>query len=150
MLGRFKDSLDLMAIVTDKEKRSTEALDVNYVYVVEEKKNYLNKIAVFVLAFGGMDSTGKLHVDQSRVNNGAQVIIKSPLFEQLFETPEGNPKYENTQDELNQLFTEHLLPNADKYAWSFDEYTIEVPGQATLQKTKAENDIKSDIIEKTR
>jgi len=118
MQGKIKVSLDVMAVVTDKAQRKTEAVNVDQVYVVSQYVDWLNQLAQFTLAIGGKDSSGRLSICPELRDKLARISIKDETFRQYFATPEGNPKTWLTADEQAALFADVLIPMAYKLVWS--------------------------------
>lgn len=131
--------IDMMAVVTDKTTRTAEALEVDCIQVVSFQLNYVGRLAVFIVAFGGCDSTGKFHVDPARKDKLAQVVINDPLFKELFETADGNPRRDLSQEFLDTLFVEHVIPAADKLCWTFENVEFQMNGKSVFRKTKHGN-----------
>jgi hypothetical protein len=136
MKGSLVKSLDTMAAVTNKQDRKAEVLDVDQVQVVAMTIDHLQKLAHFTIAFGGLDSSGKFWIDPDRRGNGAIITIREPLFSQLFCDVNGNPNFVFTQEALEDLFATHLIPGADKFAWTFDELEVHSKGKTIFKKEK--------------
>lgn len=136
MKGQLTKSLDAMAALIDAEARTAEVIDVDHVYVVDLHINYVAKVASFVLAFGGKDSSGKLHMCPQRRESMAKLSINSPDFEKYFQTPEGNPRHDLSAAHLRTAFTEVLVPAANQLVWGMEELEVRIDGQSIYKKEK--------------
>ena len=133
---KLDKSLDMMAVVVDKDKRTTECLDVDRVQVMSYRVNYVGRYADFVLAFGGCDSTGKFHMDPKRSTELANCVIKDPVFGELFDDAVGNPIVGLSAKTIETVFAEHVLPIADKMCWQFDDVEMQMDGKTVFKKTR--------------
>ena len=136
MQGQLAQPLDVMAVVTSKDKKTVEALDVDQVFVVHYAINHVAKHAQFVVGFGGKDSSGKLHLFPELREKLSQITIGGDDFVKWFETAEGNPKRELTQAFLDQIFAEVILPACQKLAWGMEEIDVHLNGKSCFKVEK--------------
>lgn len=129
MQGKLAQSLDVMAIVTDKEARTSEVLDIDQVYVVSYSVNHTAQSAQFAVGFGGMDSNGKLHLCPEQQRAVTQVTIRNPVFSELFEDKNGNPLRELSQDFLDKVFAEQVLPACNNAVWGMNDMNVSIDGK---------------------
>ena len=137
MHAKLKDSIDTFAVIMNKEQRISEVLDCGCLHLVQCHIDHLQKYASFGIAFGGCDSAEKFHCDPARVGQVAVITVKTPVFEQYFVDGKGNPEFCWSEDKLKQLFTEILIPAADKFVWTFEEIEItDKDDKVIFKKTK--------------
>lgn len=110
-----------MAVVIDEESEKTEFLSVDQVALVSFVINGLTGVAQFALVFGGVDSTGKFHIDPNRASEVAHITMtregQPEAFDKLFCDDMGNPKTHYPQEFFDSLCADLLLPGAHKQIW---------------------------------
>lgn len=135
MKAKLKDAVDVMAVITNKETRASEVIDVDHVFVVSQTINWIGNVAQFVVAFGGVDSTGRLHLCPERKENLANITINEPTFSELFRA-NANPLRELPQSLLDEVFAGVVIPACDKHCWGLDEVEIAMDDVTVFSKEK--------------
>lgn len=128
--------LDVMSVVTDRTNRKSEVIDVNQVFVVSEIRDHDKQLAQFVVAFGGKDSTGKLHICPIRRQKMTQITIPPDLYAKYFNDSNGNPRRGILQADLDELFAEHIVPSCDRLAWGMESVHVVMDGELIYSKDK--------------
>lgn len=109
-----------MAIVIDEEAEKTEFLNSDHIAIVSFTVNVISGLANVALAFGGMDSTGKFHMDMNRSNEIASITINREQnpgnFDALF-CENGQLKCHFPKEVFNSLIKDILVPVAYRQVW---------------------------------
>lgn len=136
MQGILSKPIGLIPVITDEEKRLTEAVDIDRIWVAEYSISYMRREASFLLGFAGVDSTGRLHPVQGE--SGAGITLKAEKFDALFCDAHGNPKFLD-RALWDDIFSNGLIPQACKH-WKMPQLEVSVDGvpvHPPLPKSKA-------------
>lgn len=136
--------LGLMAVIIDEELRLSETLDVDQIRIVSIVINVIQGHAQFIMAFGGIDSTGRFHPDPKRAEDAFPVVIQrqnQPVeFDRLF-TEAGTPGSIKTTFEpgfFDVIAEEILLPTAYKLIWGaadrYPDMEIQISGRTVFSQ----------------
>lgn len=136
MYAKLTKPLDVMAAVVDKNSKAVECLDVDCIQVISITINHIAKIAQFVLAFGGCDSTGRFHLCPQRRENMSQVTIANEKFNEYF-LVDGNPRMDFPESFMNMLFERELVGASNDRAWGLDELEVTLQGKSIYKKQKS-------------
>lgn len=136
--------IGLMAVIVDEELRLSETLDVDQIRVVSMTINVVQGFANFVLAFGGIDSTGRFHPDHKHAEDAFPVVIQranQPAeFDRLF-TEVGTPgsiKTTYEPDYFEVIAEQILLPTAYKLMWGaehkYPDMEVQIAGRTVFSQ----------------
>lgn len=122
MYYRLKSPVGEIAVVTDRTKRASEFLDVDAISVESHVINNHSGVAQFSLGLGGVDSTGKFHLDTSQeVVNLTVERKKSPFhtaqFDVNFRDENGNARHDYPRSFWDRLMRDTLIPAAYVQQW---------------------------------
>lgn len=135
MHAKMKQALDVMGVIVNKEKRTAEVVNVDCIQIVEWRISSQPRVAQFVIAFGGCDSTGKFHSspDQKEL---AAITIHDPVFSQYFMASDGNLKRGFSEELMDEVFRDAIIPIAVERCWTFDEIEISMADITVFKKEK--------------
>lgn len=137
MHAKFKKPLDVMAVITDKEARTTEVMDVDCIYL-EQLQIFLDRsVANITLRIGSCDSKGKFHPSHEYDDKIARMNIVNPIFTELFLDDSGNFKNEITKEDFTKIYSVGI-PGANQLVWGFDdvEVTLEDSDKSIVDKAQ--------------
>jgi hypothetical protein len=132
MFVKLRKPIGEMAVVTDKEKRLSEFLDVDAIGIIAHVINDHTGTAHFTLAFGAVDSKGKFHLDPANAQNVAQLVMdrnnpeQREAFDSLFRDEIGNSRCHYPREFFEQFMKDHLIPVAHRQIWGAKHPDMEV------------------------
>jgi len=103
----------VMPIITNKQTRTAEVIDINGLSLISIVINAYTGIAQFALAFGGYDANGRFHMAETMKDDVAVISLtrqEAPeLFDTLFCDVDGNPRCEFDKQFFTELLESLLL-----------------------------------------
>ena len=125
------EKLGTMPATVDKEKRIAEVIDVDRIAVLSMLINAHTGVAQFAFAFGGVDSTGRFHLDVKHADSAAHIHIARDgqfdpgVFDEFF-AENGRMKCDFPEAVIAILLEKVLLRAAFKIHWGAKWPDLEV------------------------
>lgn len=130
-----------MAVLVDKQKRTTEVVDSEYVSIATFVVNQVSKVIQISLVWGGYDSKGQWHIDHSRPAASISISGDRPEEAELYKRLAlCNGEYNCQFDEQffkRLLYNENVIQVVNDRIWGFADCSVTMDGDEIFSKGKA-------------